>query len=60
MHLTPQNQESEIEALIFYTEGPLKGEIKINDLKRDLKDGQLKSTLKEGGQIKIDIDKIVS
>ena len=41
MHLTPPNEEQTVEAIIFYTEGPGKGEINnINNIKRDLKDGQ--------------------
>ena len=40
MHLTPPNEEQTVEAIIFYTEGPGKGEINnINNIKRDLKDG---------------------
>ena len=42
MHLTPPNEEQVVEALIFYTEGPLKVGGKINEMKKDLKDGQLK------------------
>ena len=59
MHLTPPNEEQVVEALIFYTEGPLKVGGKINEMKKDLKDGQLKKTVREGGQIKIDINKMI-
>ena len=59
MHLTPPNEEQTVEAIIFYTEGPGKGEINnINNIKRDLKDGQFQQTFRDG-IVRININSMI-